>query len=286
MSTQTAGRLAGKVAIITGGNTGIGKRTVERFLEEGATVVLAARRVEQGQAVADAGGERAVFRQVDVTDESQVHDLVQYTHDTFGRIDCLFNNAGGPAPVARIQDVDLGELDRAMAVLYRGVVAAMKHVAPIMRQQRSGSIVNNGSVAASRAGLSSSMFYSAAKAAVVHLTRCVAMELGEDNVRVNAISPGGIATGIFGKAMGLSEEAAEDTTEMVKAFLQGLQPIPRAGLPDDIANAAVFLASDESTFVNGHELVVDGGLVGGRMWTPQHEGLAAMRKAFGAEPPQ
>ncbi len=281
-----SGRLEGKITIVTGGNTGIGKRTVERFVEEGATVVLAARRAAEGEAVAEACGDRAVFRQVDVTDEDQVRDLVDFTVERFGRIDCLFNNAGGPAPVARVQDVDLAELDRAMAVLYTGVVSAMKHVAPVMREQQSGSIINNGSVAATRAGLSSSMFYSAAKAAVVHLTRCVAMELGEDNVRVNAISPGGIATGIFGKAMGLSEQEAEATTETVKQILRGMQPIPRSGLPDDIADAAVFLAGDESTFINGHELIVDGGLVGGRMWTPQQEGLQAMRAVLGADPPQ
>ncbi|MGI9611889.1 MAG: SDR family NAD(P)-dependent oxidoreductase [Acidimicrobiales bacterium] len=279
-----AGRLDGKVAIVTGGNAGIGKRTVERFIEEGATVVLAARRVDAGEQVAAACGERAVFRKVDVGVEAEVAELIQYTVDAFGRLDCLFNNAGMPAPAGRIQDVSLEELDAAMQVLFGGVVASMKHAAPVMRAQGSGSIINNGSVAASRAGLSSSMFYSAAKAAVVHLTRCVAMELGEDGVRVNAISPGGIATGIFGKLFGLSDEQAEQTTEKVKLALQGLQPIPRAGLPDDIADAAVFLASDESTFINGHELIVDGGLVGGRMWTPQQEGLAAMGALLGADP--
>jgi NAD(P)-dependent dehydrogenase (short-subunit alcohol dehydrogenase family) len=278
-----ASRLEGKVAIITGGNTGIGKRTVERFVEEGATVVLAARRVEAGEAVAAACGDQAVFRKVDVAVESEVADLIGFTVDTYGQLDCLFNNAGVPAPACRVQDFSLEELDSAMRVLFGGVVAAMKHAAPVMRSQGSGSIINNGSVAASRAGLSSSTFYSAAKAAVVHLTRCVAMELGEDGVRVNAISPGGIATGIFGKAMGLSAEDAEQTAEKVKAALQGLQPIPRAGLPDDIADAAVFLASDESTFINGHELIVDGGLVGGRMWTAQQEGLAAMRAFLGAD---
>ncbi|MEM7339192.1 MAG: SDR family oxidoreductase [Actinomycetota bacterium] len=280
-----AGRLDGKVAIITGGNTGMGRRSVERFVEEGATVVLAARRVEEGEAVAAACGERATFRRVDVTVEAEVADLISSTVDTHGRLDCLFNNAGGPAPVGRVQDVSMDELDAAMKVLYNGVVVGMKHAAPVMRAQGSGSIINNGSVAASRAGLSSSMFYSAAKAAVVHLTRCVAMELGEDGVRVNAISPGGIATGIFGKAMGMSDDDAEATTEKVKAALRGLQPIPRAGMPDDIADAAVFLASDESTFINGHDLVIDGGLVGGRMWTPQQEGLAAMRSFLGADGP-
>ena len=278
-----AGRLEEKVAIITGGNTGMGKRTVERFVEEGATVVLAARRVEAGEAVAAACGDQAVFRKVDVAVESEVADLIRFTVDTYGRLDCLFNNAGVPAAGGRIQDVSLDELDAAMRVLFGGVVAAMKHAAPVMRSQGSGSIINNGSVAATRAGLSSSMLYSAAKAAVVHMTRCVAMELGEDGVRVNAISPGGIATGMFGKVLGMSVEDAEQTGEKVKVALQGLQPIPRAGLPDDIANAAVFLASDESTFINGHELIVDGGLVGGRMWTPQQEGLAEMRALLGAD---
>jgi NAD(P)-dependent dehydrogenase (short-subunit alcohol dehydrogenase family) len=127
------------------------------------------------------------------------------------------------------------------------------------------------------------MTYSAAKAAVVHLSNCVAMQLGEQNVRVNCISPGGIATGIFGKAFGLSPEAAEKSVEAVKAGLAKLQPVPRAGLTDDIANAAVFLASDQSSFINGHNLVVDGGLVGGRMWTAQQAGLAGMKQAFGID---
>jgi NAD(P)-dependent dehydrogenase (short-subunit alcohol dehydrogenase family) len=118
---------------------------------------------------------------------------------------------------------------------------------------------------------------------VIHLSACVAMQLGEHNVRVNSISPGGIATGIFGKALGLSIEKAEQTTEAIKAGLAGLQPIPRAGLTDDIASAAVFLASDESTFVNGHNLVVDGGVVGGRLWTPQQQALKALRDAFRIE---
>jgi NAD(P)-dependent dehydrogenase (short-subunit alcohol dehydrogenase family) len=116
---------------------------------------------------------------------------------------------------------------------------------------------------------------------VIHLTKCVAMELGEKNIRVNSISPGGIATGIFGKALGLPTEEAEKSAEAVKQALAGFQPIHRAGLSEDIAMAAVFLASDESTFVNGHNLVVDGGLLGGKQWSIQQEGLNAMRTAFG-----
>ena len=135
----------------------------------------------------------------------------------------------------------------------------MKHVAPIMIAQGRGSIINNGSIAGSRAGYSTSMIYSAAKAAVIHLTRCTAMQLGERNVRVNTISPGGIATGIFGKALGLSAEQAEASAEAVKVGLAKMQPIPRAGLVDDIAMAAVFLASDESRMITGATIPADGG---------------------------
>ena len=127
------------------------------------------------------------------------------------------------------------------------------------------------------------MIYSAAKAGMIHLSRCAAMELGEQGVRVNTITPGGIATGIFGKAMGLPVEEAERTAEKMKLAFAQFQPIQRAGLPDDIAHAAVFLASDESTFINGHDLVVDGGLSGGRLWSVQQEGWKRMRGLLGAE---
>ena len=156
----------------------------------------------------------------------------------------------------------------------------MKHAAPVMKDQGSGSIINNGSVAGLRAGYSSSMVYSASKAAVIHLTKCVAMELGESNVRVNSISPGGIATGIFGKALGLGTERAEQTSDRIKVAFKEWQPIQRSGLTEDIAMAAVFLASDDAAFVNGHDLVVDGGLIGGRLWSVQQEGLKNLKDAL------
>ncbi len=169
-----------------------------------------------------------------------------------------------------------------MSVLFGGVLLGMKHAAPVMKAQGSGSIINNGSVAGLRAGYSS-MIYAAAKAAVIHLTRCVAMELGENNVRVNSISPGGIATGIFGKALGLDTERAEQTSEIIKEAFNEFQPIRRSGLTEDIAMAAVFLASDDAAFVNGHDLVVDGGLIGGRLWSVQQEGLKNLRDALSAD---
>jgi NAD(P)-dependent dehydrogenase (short-subunit alcohol dehydrogenase family) len=152
-----------------------------------------------------------------------------------------------------------------------------------MMKQGSGSIINNGSVAARRAGYSTSMVYGAAKAAVNHLTVCAAMQLGEKSVRCNSISPGGIATGIFAKAFGLPPDKADSLAQAMKAGMARNQPVPRAGIVDDIAKAAVFLASDDSTFINGHDLVVDGGMVGGRMWTPQQEGVNAMGRAFGVD---
>jgi NAD(P)-dependent dehydrogenase (short-subunit alcohol dehydrogenase family) len=274
------GRLDGKVAVITGATSGIGLRTAEVFVAEGAKIVIAGRRAPEGEALAKRLGSHCIFRQTDVTVEAQMRSLIGQAVETFGRIDCLFNNAGGPAQTGGIEGLDAGRFDAAMATLLRSVMLGMKHAAPHMRRQGSGSIINNGSIAGRLAGFSSSIVYGAAKAAVIHLTKCVAMELGEAGIRVNSISPGVIATGIFGKALGLSVEAAEKTPEVMREIIKTAQPIPRAGLPDDIAHAAVFLASDESSFVNGHDLVVDGAITGGRNWTAQQQGYVAMRKAF------
>src|SRR5215469_3212191 len=257
------GRLDGKVAVITGATSGIGLRTAEIFVAEGAKVVVAGRRIPEGEVLAERLGANCIFRQTDVTVEEQVASLTKLAIDKFGRLDCLFNNAGGPAQTGGIEGLEVGRFDAAMATLLRSVMLGMKHAAPHMKNQGFGSIINNGSIAGRLAGYSSSLVYGAAKAAVIHFTKCVAMELGESGVRVNSISPGAIATGIFGKALGLSTDAAEKTPAVMAAITRSAQPIPRAGLPDDIAHAAVFLASDESSFVNGHDLVVDGAITGG-----------------------
>ncbi|MDP6342613.1 MAG: glucose 1-dehydrogenase [Alphaproteobacteria bacterium] len=274
-------RLDGKVAIITGGTSGIGEKTVEIFVAEGAKVVFCGRREALGQAIVERLGENAEFIAVDVAHEDQVAGLIGTTRERHGRIDCLFNNAGCPAPKGSITEVDRAEFDYSLSVLVGGVMLGMKYAAKVMMEQGFGSIINNGSIAAHQAGFSSSMVYSAAKAAVVHLTRCVAMELGESGVRVNSISPGAIATGIFGKVAGLPDEKAEQTAEILKQAFATAQPIRRAGLPEDIAHAAVFLASDESGFINGRDIVVDGGMIGGRHWSVQQEALRQMFGAFG-----
>jgi NAD(P)-dependent dehydrogenase (short-subunit alcohol dehydrogenase family) len=274
------GRLNGKVAVITGATSGIGLRTAEIFVAEGARVVVAGRRAPEGEALAGKLGPNCIFRQTDVTAEDQMRALIGQAIESFGRLDCLFNNAGGPAQTGGIEGLEVARFDAAMATLLRSVMLGMKHAAPYMRRQGSGSIINNGSIAGRLAGFSSSLVYGAAKAAVIHLTKCVAMELGESGIRVNSISPGAIATGIFGKALGLSVEAAEKTPATMREIYKTQQPIQRAGLPDDIAYAAVFLASDESSFINGHDLVIDGAITGGRNWSQQQQGLTAMLKAF------
>jgi NAD(P)-dependent dehydrogenase (short-subunit alcohol dehydrogenase family) len=275
------GRLDGKVAVITGATSGIGWRSAEIFVAEGAKVVIAGRRASEGEALAKKLGAACIFRQTDVTQEDQMRALIGAATDKFGRLDCIFNNAGGPAQTGGIENLDAGKFDEAMATLVRSVMLGMKHAAPIMKKQGSGSIINNGSIAGHTAGYSSSVVYGAAKAAVIHLTKCVAMELGESGVRVNSISPGAIATGILAKALGVEAGAADKKAETMAGIFKTAQPIPRAGIPDDIAHAAVFLASDEASFINGTDLVIDGGVIGGRNWTQQQQGYVQLRKLFG-----
>lgn len=273
-------RLQDKVAIITGGTSGIGLRTVEIFAEEGAIVVFSGRREAEGQAIADKLGGSVHFVRADASIEADMQSLIQGTAEKFGKLDCIFNNAGGPAPVGSIETVDFNKSMEAMTLLFGGVLLGIKHAAPIMKKQGFGSIINNGSIAGHLAGYSTSMVYSSAKAAVLQLTRSAAMELGESNVRVNSISPGAIATGIFGKALGLKGQAAEDTAQVAGEVLSHAQPIRRAGLPDDIAKAALFLASDDSTFVNAADFLVDGGMIGGRHWSAHQESVRSLGKAF------
>jgi NAD(P)-dependent dehydrogenase (short-subunit alcohol dehydrogenase family) len=198
----------------------------------------------------------------------------------------MFNNAGVPGPSGPIDRVNVNDFDRALGVLLRGVFLGIKHAAPIMTGQKSGCIINTASVAGLLAGYGGHI-YSAAKAAVIHLTRTVAMELGEHGVRVNCICPGAVATPIFAKALGLPDELA-NSTKLLTPLLGLSQPIPRACQPEDIANAALWLATNASGYVNGHALVVDGGLTGGQKWSVtqkrQQQILEALTKAAAPTP--
>ncbi len=271
-------RLKGKVTLVTGGASGIGEATVRLFVEEGASVALADLQDDRGQQLAKETG--ATYLHADVSREADVKAMVDEAMRRFGRLDCLFNNAGYAGVGGRIEQIPVGGFDDTMGVLVRGVFLGMKHAAPVMKRQGAGSIISTASVAGLRTGLGPHV-YSAAKAAVIQLTRSVAMELGESGVRVNCICPGGIATPIFGKAFGLSPDRADDTIPLMKGVLENLQPIHRPGLPQDIAQAALWLASDESSFVNGHALVVDGGLTGGRLWSESEQRRQMLRSALG-----
>jgi len=273
-------RLDDKVAVITGGASGIGEATVRLFVEEGAAVMIADLQDDRGRQLATELGPRAVYRHTDVSVEADVQDTVEETIARFGRLDCLFNNAGAAGVGGRIAEIPVVGFDATIGVLLRGVFLGMKHAAPVMTRQGAGSIISTASVAGLGAGLGPHV-YGAAKAAVIHLTRSVAMELGESGVRVNCICPGGIATPIFGKAFGLPPEQAEATIPLMKGVLETLQPIKRPGLPEDIARAALWLASDESSFVNGHALVVDGGLSSGRLWSEMEQRRLLLRAALG-----
>lgn len=259
-------KLEGKVAIITGGASGIGEGTVRLFIEEGAQVVIADVQDEAGRALADELGDRAVYAHADVSREADVVGMIDQALGSFGRLDVLFNNAGIPGPTGPIADTPIDAYDHAMNVLLKGVFLGMKHAAPVMSAQKSGSIISTASVAGIETGHGPHV-YSAAKAAVMHLTRSVGKELGEQGVRVNCICPGGIATPIFGKTFGLDAGDAGKTVEAMKMLLARGQPIKRSGVPDDIARAALFLASDDSSFISGHALVVDGGLTYGATWS-------------------
>jgi NAD(P)-dependent dehydrogenase (short-subunit alcohol dehydrogenase family) len=273
------GVLDGKVAVVAGGTSGIGARIAERFVEEGALVTLASPFAEEGEALAAKLGAKARFQRVDVADEAQVAALVEGAVERFGRLDCMVNNAGIAGRFAPLAQIDLAQYERTLAVVLRGVVLGTKHAAAAMLRQGAGSIVNTGSVAGSRAGYGP-YDYSAAKAAVIHFTRCAAMELGEKGVRANSISPGGIVTPIFAKALNLPPEEVGQTFAPLESALAKWHPIPRAGRPDDIAAAALFLASDASSFVNGHDLVVDGGLIAGRTWAAQRAATAELVAAL------
>ena len=258
------GRLAGKVAVITGGASGMGAATVRRFVGEGACVVIGDLQADKGAAIAAECGDATAFIATDVGVEADVAAMIACAVDRFGRLDCLFNNAGFGGVSGNIDETDMGEpYARTVAGLLTGPVLGMKHAAPIMKAQGSGSIISTASVAGLRGGMGPHV-YSALKAAVIGLTRSVAVELAPSGVRVNAICPGGIMTPIFLAGRKLKAGANVSLEQVLEPAFAGMQPVPRAGTGEDIADMALFLASDDSTFVTGQALVVDGGLTVGR----------------------
>jgi NAD(P)-dependent dehydrogenase (short-subunit alcohol dehydrogenase family) len=251
---MTAARLNGKVAVITGGGNGIGRATTLRFLHEGASVVIADLNETTGHetielARQDGHADRVRFVRCDVTREDDVAAAIAAAPAAFGRLDCVFNNAGVAGAFGPITHVDADEWDWTFAVLVRGVFLGMKHGARVLRAQgQGGCFVNTASIAGLSGG-DGPQAYSAAKAAVINLTRAVAVELAPHHIRVNAICPGGILTPLLHRG----------SPEAMEALLARMQPWPHAGQPEDIAAVALFLASDEARFVTGAALIADGG---------------------------
>lgn len=253
------GRLDGKVAVITGAASGMGRVTAIRFAQEGAAVVVTDLN-EQGGAdtVAECGksGGRAVFQRVDVMNEADIKGAVDRAVKEFGKLDVMFNNAGLGGAVGGIESITVENWDRTHSILLRAVFLGMKHSVPAIRKAGGGSIISTASIAGLDGG-AGPIAYSAAKAGVINLTKSVALKVGKDRIRVNCICPGGINTPlIFNNIPGGYEAAGQ--------FLKTLQPIQRAGLPEDIAAMALFLASDESQWITGTAMVVDGGFTAGR----------------------
>jgi NAD(P)-dependent dehydrogenase (short-subunit alcohol dehydrogenase family) len=256
--------LKDKVAVITGATSGIGRATAEIFVREGARVVLAGRRGVLGRETAAALGPAAVFVEADVGCEDEVAGLIGHAHDRHGRIDCLFNNAGRGGTLTPVAQTDAAAFDEILAVNLRGPLFGIKHVAPIMTGQGFGSIINTASVGGSRTGFTAHD-YSAAKAALIQLTKTAAVELGEAGVRVNCLSPGPTVTEIFAQHLPPPERPA--ALKRLRERFATMQPIPRAAEAADVANVALFLASDLAGFVSGQDIVIDGAYVGGFGWS-------------------
>ncbi len=266
------GRLDGKVAVITGGGSGIGAASVRRFVEEGAKVLIADMSGKKAEPLAAELGDSAAFFEADVSREDDVEAMVGEALSKWGRLDVLFNNAGFGGAIGPVETLTVDDFDITFDVLVKGVFLGIKHATPIMREQGSGSIISTASVAGLQAGWSPHL-YSVAKAAVIHMTSSMALELGDYGIRCNCICPGIIATPL---AAGFAKATDEQLAEM-KAKFGRTQVLGRIGDPVDIANAALFLASDESSYITGHAQVVDGGAYAGKPWNKQHPNMTAAR---------
>jgi NAD(P)-dependent dehydrogenase (short-subunit alcohol dehydrogenase family) len=258
--------LAGRVAIVTGGASGIGRGLVERFLAEGARVVIADVEADLGAELAAALGPDAFFRRTDVSDPEQVGALVDAAVEKFGGLHVMVNNAGVSGTMhPRFFDDDLADFHRIMAVNVLGVMAGTRDAARHMAANGGGSIINVSSIGGIQAG-GGVMTYRASKAAVIQFTKSAAIELAHYEIRVNAIAPGNIPTPLVAKsATNMEPEKLERFEAKIRQTMRDDRPLKREGTPDDVAEAALYFATDRSRYVTGTVLPVDGGTVAGKV---------------------
>ncbi len=258
--------LLGKVAIVTGGASGIGAGIVEKFLAEGARVVIADVERERGETLVSQLGGDVAFRPVDVSDPEQVGALVAHAVETFGGLDVMVNNAGVSSKMHRsfLED-DLADFHRVMSVNVLGVMAGTRDAARHMSTHGGGSIINLSSIGGIQAG-GGVMTYRASKAAVIMFTQSSAIELAHFDIRVNAIAPGSIPTPILASSTsGKSREELERFEQKLRAQMRADRPLQREGTPEDVAEAALYLAGDRSRYVTGTVMRVDGGTAAGKV---------------------
>lgn len=242
-------KLAGKVAVVTGGASGIGEFTVREMVEEGAKVVIADLNDDLGSKLVQELNQeerQVAYIHVDVTKEDQVENMIEFAVSEFGKLDILFNNAG-IGSLSPSAELPFEEWRKVLSINLDGVFLAAKHAIKAMQKNGGGSIVNTASILG-HVGQAQTAPYTASKGAVVNLTRTLAVEYAKDNIRVNAVSPGYIETPLLNQL-----------DEAMKNHLISLHPIGRLGKPEEIAKAVVFLASDDASFVTGSNLLVDGG---------------------------
>ncbi|XP_015086566.1 zerumbone synthase [Solanum pennellii] len=257
-STHVERKLEGKVALITGAASGIGKETASKFINNGAKVVIADVQNQIGQETASELGPNASFVVCDVTKESDVSNAVDFTVSSHGKLDIMYNNAGIPCCTPRsIADLDLDAFDRVMAINVRGVIAGIKHAARVMIPRKTGSILCTASITGVIGGLAQPT-YSTTKSCVIGIMRSVTAELSQNGIRINCVSPFAIPTPFYMDEIKLHFPELEP--EILVKMLHRTSELKGAYCePIDVANAALFLASDDAKYVSGHNLMIDGG---------------------------
>ncbi|MBI3675967.1 MAG: SDR family oxidoreductase [Proteobacteria bacterium] len=278
-----AGRLDGKVAVITGAASGIGRGTVDLFVNEGAKVIAADIQDDKGARIEEDHKGKARYVRCDVSQEGEIAAAIAAAKTHFGRLDCLFNNAGTGGARDPADGVTAEGFDSVMHLHVRAALFGMKYAVPLMKESGGGSIVSTASVAGLQAGYGP-VLYSIAKAAIVHMTKVTAAQLAATNIRVNCICPGLIATNIFAQGLGMPSQLAETRLDAIAEAAKNSQPLQRGGRPRDIAETVLFLASDGSDWMTGQALVMDGGLTLGPQGMQQMAAFMPIIQALGVDP--